>query len=93
MNGEYIITPTSNASGKMRPGQYSTDWNQYPGGVEYFETYVGPITSLYSQVWWKATKSHRSLHNLSQIPHVLSTRQRNANLYTHMHIRKRPTVL
>lgn len=24
------------------------------GGVEYFEIYVGPITSLYSQVWWKA---------------------------------------
>ena len=22
------------------------------GGVEYFETYVGPITSYYSQVWW-----------------------------------------
>ena len=33
----------------------NTNWAEYKnalGGVEYFEMYVGPITSLYSQVWW-----------------------------------------
>ena len=48
MNGEYLTTPTPNAK-----GSFNTKWNDYPGGVEYFEVYLGPITSLYSQVWWK----------------------------------------
>jgi len=48
MNGEYIITPTPKAN-----GTFNTKWSEYPGGVEYFEMHVGPITSLYSQVWWK----------------------------------------
>ena len=33
-----------------------TDKNE-AGGAEYFETYVGPITSLYSQVWWTGLPS------------------------------------
>jgi hypothetical protein len=45
MNGEYVISPTPKAF-----GNYSTKWSEYPGGVEYFEVYMGPITSLYSQV-------------------------------------------
>ena len=35
----------------------NTKWSEYKnelGGVEYFEMYVGPFTSLYSQVWWAA---------------------------------------
>ena len=33
----------------------NTNWGEYKnelGGVEYFDMYVGPITSFYSQVWW-----------------------------------------
>jgi hypothetical protein len=51
MNGEYVISPTPNAK-----GSFNTDWSQYEnakGKVEFFEVYLGPITSLYSQVWWK----------------------------------------
>jgi hypothetical protein len=29
----------------------------WPGGVEYFDVYHGPITSLYSQVWWTSTSN------------------------------------
>merc|ERR1712137_1198102 len=49
MNGEYVITPTPNAK-----GSFNTKWNEYPnGGVEYFEVELGPISTLYGQVWWK----------------------------------------
>ena len=34
MSGEYVISPTTNVSGKMRSGKYNTKWSQYPGGVE-----------------------------------------------------------
>lgn len=37
--------PTPNAT-----GSFNTNWADYPGGVEYFEVYMGPITTLYSQV-------------------------------------------
>mgnify|MGYP007107849158 CR=1 FL=1 len=33
-------------------GNYSTIFRDYPGGVEYFEVYAGPIKTLYSQVYW-----------------------------------------
>jgi hypothetical protein len=49
MNGEYLTTPTPNS----RPGHFSTNWSQYPGGVESFDVYLGPIKTLYAQVWWK----------------------------------------
>mmetsp|Transcript_8837 Transcript_8837/g.14802 ORF Transcript_8837/g.14802 Transcript_8837/m.14802 type:complete len:558 (+) Transcript_8837:215-1888(+) len=53
MNGEYVITKTPNAGGT----KYNTKWSEYTnelGGVDYFEMYIGPFTSLYSQVWWAA---------------------------------------
>lgn len=48
MNGEYLTSPTP----KAPPGKtFNTKWDEYPGGdVEYFEVYMGPITSLYSEV-------------------------------------------
>jgi hypothetical protein len=54
MNGDYVITPTPNAPTNST---FSTRWSEYKnknGGVQYFEVYLGPITTLYSQVWWKA---------------------------------------
>jgi hypothetical protein len=48
MNGAYLTTPTPHAPKDM---QFNTKWDEYPGDVEYFEAYMGPITSLYSQVW------------------------------------------
>ena len=51
MNGEYLTTPTPHANTSVR---FNTDWSEYPGGVEFFEVYMGPITSLYAQVWWKS---------------------------------------
>ena len=53
MNGEYVITKTPNAGA----ADYNTQWSEWKnelGGVEYFEMYVGPFTSFYSQVWWAA---------------------------------------
>lgn len=47
MNGKYHLTPTPNA-----PGTFPTEWSEYPGGVEYFEVYHGPIKSVYSEVFW-----------------------------------------
>ena len=38
-------------------GGFPTDFKDYPGGVEYFDVYHGPITSLYAQVWWTSTKN------------------------------------
>ena len=50
MNGKYTTTPTPNAT-----GHFNTNWNEYPnGGVEYFEVYLGPMKTLYSQVWWSS---------------------------------------
>ena len=49
MNGEYVTTPTPGAS----EGEYNTKWSEYPGGVEFFDVYLGPIETVYSQVWWK----------------------------------------
>jgi hypothetical protein len=48
MNGAYVLSPT--------PGQdsasFPTNFSDYPGGVEYFEVYHGPINSTYSEVYW-----------------------------------------
>jgi len=52
MNGEYLTSDTPNAKGK-----FPTEWKNYPGGVEYFDVYHGPITSTYGQVWWTSTSN------------------------------------
>lgn len=49
MNGAYVYSPTPDApEGKRFP----TNFMSYPGGVESFDAYHGPITSVYSDVWW-----------------------------------------
>jgi hypothetical protein len=52
MNGPgYVITKTP----KAPKAPFNAEWADYEneqGGAEYFEMYVGPITSFYSQVWW-----------------------------------------
>eukprot|EP00039_Didymoeca_costata_P007144 m.96763 g.96763 ORF g.96763 m.96763 type:complete len:478 (-) comp13558_c0_seq3:1265-2698(-) len=49
MNGEYKLATTPGApKGKSFP----TNFMSYPGGVESFDAYHGPINSTYSQVWW-----------------------------------------
>lgn len=44
MNGAYVL-----ANGDAFPG---TDFRAYPGGVESFDAYHGPINSTYGEVWW-----------------------------------------
>lgn len=52
MNGEHLLSKTPKApAGRSFP----TAFSEYPGGVEYFEVYHGPITTRYSQVWWTST--------------------------------------
>ena len=48
MNGEYSFSTTPGGKPNMFPKQFK----DYPGGVESFEVYMPPITTLYSQVWW-----------------------------------------
>jgi hypothetical protein len=43
MNGEYLMQRTP----RQGAGNWSTNFSEYPGGVEYFEVYVGPVTSTY----------------------------------------------
>eukprot|EP00038_Savillea_parva_P006493 m.164130 g.164130 ORF g.164130 m.164130 type:complete len:753 (-) comp12385_c0_seq1:70-2328(-) len=52
MNGEYVLSKTPGAPADK---SFPTNYKDYPGGVEYFDVYHGPITSLYSQVWWTST--------------------------------------
>jgi hypothetical protein len=52
MNGEYLLSVTP---GAPKDKTFSTDFKDYPGGAEYFDVYHGPITTLYSQVWWTST--------------------------------------
>ena len=63
MNGEYLTTPTLHAP---KGSKFNTKWSEYPGGVEYFEVYLGPITSLYSEVWWKRVPAVELPADLSQ---------------------------
>ena len=46
MNGEYHVSNLPEGS------NFSTNFRDYPGGVEYFEVYHGPINSTYGEVWW-----------------------------------------
>ena len=50
MNGEYLLSPTP----KAPKSTWSTSFKDYPGGVESFTLYAGPITSTYSEVFWTA---------------------------------------
>eukprot|EP01051_Picozoa_sp_SAG22_P007669 SAG22_NODE_548_length_9247_cov_14.468080_2_plen_119_part_00 len=50
MNGKYAATV---CHGKVcEPSTFPTNYMSYPGGVESFDAYHGPITSTYSMVWW-----------------------------------------
>ena len=58
MNGHYDISPTPNANpNKASKWTTTGDFKDYPGGVEYFDAYHGPITSTYGQVWWTHTSN------------------------------------
>jgi hypothetical protein len=46
MNGDYTISATP----KANPDLFPKSFKDYPNGVEYFEVYSQPITTLYSQV-------------------------------------------
>ena len=49
MNGPFIFAQTPNGKTGLFPEKY----RDYPGGVESFDVYSPPMTTLYSQVWWK----------------------------------------
>ena len=49
MNGDYVYWKTPGAPTNK---SFPTNFMSYPGGVESFDAYHGPITSMYSQVWW-----------------------------------------
>ena len=49
--GKYLLQATP---GQSLPINWSTNFADYPGGVEYFEVALGPVTSVYSEVFWKA---------------------------------------
>ena len=50
LNGEYLMQRTPHQGA----GNWSTNFSEYPGGVEYFEVYAGPVTSTYAEVFWTA---------------------------------------
>ena len=49
MNGEYPFSTTPGGT----PGKFPKKYRDYPGGVESFDVLSPPMTTLYSQVWWK----------------------------------------
>ena len=49
MNGDFVLSSTPGSDMSKFPESYS----EYPGGAETFDVYSPPITTLYSQVWWK----------------------------------------
>ena len=49
MNGEYLLAPTPHGN-----TTWSTNFSDYPGGVESFDVYVGDVTSTYGEVFWTA---------------------------------------
>ena len=50
MNGAYRATTC--VDGVCKDTTFPTNYMEYPGGVESFDAYHGPITSTYSEVWW-----------------------------------------
>ena len=51
MNGEYPLSKTPGADSNFRD-KIPKQFKDYPGGVESFDVYSPPMTTLYSQVWW-----------------------------------------
>jgi len=49
MNGDYVMSSTPGGRGGLFPKRYA----DYPGGAEHYDTYSPPMSTLYSQVWWK----------------------------------------
>ena len=49
--GGYKLQKTPKQSDKAT---WSTEWKDYPGGVEHIEFYFGSIKSTYSEVFWKS---------------------------------------
>lgn len=49
MNGDYLMSKTPGAPLNK---DFPTHFEDFPGGVEYFEVYHGPIKTVYSQVNW-----------------------------------------
>lgn len=52
MNGGYIYWRTPDAPTNR---SFPTNLMSYPGGVESFDAYHGPINSTYGQVWWTSS--------------------------------------
>ena len=53
MNGEYRISPTP---GAPQGALFPTNFKDYPGGVESFDAYHGPINTTYGEVWWTTSE-------------------------------------
>ena len=52
------MTPSGLRScGAPAASSFPTNFKDYPGGVESFDVYHGPITTQYSQVWWASTSN------------------------------------
>ena len=58
MNGDYVLQPTGDP-GKQASvtNGFPTRFSDYPGGVDYFEVLHGPLTTVYSEVWWRTTSN------------------------------------
>jgi hypothetical protein len=56
MNGAYATAKTAGAPSDK---SFPTNFKDYPGGVESFDAYHGPITTTYGEVWW--TSMHGSI--------------------------------
>jgi hypothetical protein len=48
MNGNYASSTTAGG----HEGSFPIPFRDYPGGVESYDVFSPPITTLYSQVWW-----------------------------------------
>jgi hypothetical protein len=49
MNGEPVLATTPGGT----PGLFPKQYKDYPRGVESYDVYSPPMTTYYSQVWWK----------------------------------------
>lgn len=51
MNGKYVLSQTPGAHDTQ--SKFPASYADYPGSATYFDVYSPPITTLYSQVFWK----------------------------------------
>ena len=51
MNGKYPFQTTPGGRPDVFQERFPREFKDYPGGVESFEVYSPPMTTLYSQVW------------------------------------------